>query len=84
MWLKQLKSAVVMHDMQKVEELLREIPTELGVKECEEASFLLDEAAKISKQLRDETAMQMQKVRKNINFLHATASNKEQSLDITS
>jgi len=84
MWIKQLKSAVVLNDMQKVEELLKEIPSKLNANEYEEASFLLKEAALISEKLRDEITLQMQKVKKNIDFLHATSLAKEQSLDITS
>jgi len=83
MWLNQLKVAVVTKDVEQVSTLLQDIP-ELTTKELDEASHLLREAALIAKELRDETAQTMKKIKKNIDFLHATESNKTQKFDITS
>jgi hypothetical protein len=82
MWLNKLKAAVVMRDVTKVSELLDDVPT-LTKSELEQASHLLNEAAKIATELRDETALSMEKVRKNIRFLAATESKRKQGFDIT-
>ena len=84
MWLNQLKSALVMRDVEKISYLLETKPQNLNVKEMQEVSFLLREAAKIATDLRDETAKTMQQVKKNIDFLNATESKATQKLDITS
>ena len=81
MWLKQLKSAVVMRDVEKVSSLLDEVPS-LNAKELQQASYLLKEAANIAKELRNETSESMKKVRKSIDFLASTESKRKQGFDI--
>jgi len=84
MWLNKLKSAIVTEDLQKAISLLQEVPADLTKKELGEASFLLNEAAYKATRLRDETALKMEKIKKNIDFLHATENAKQQRFDITS
>jgi len=79
MWLNKLKSAVVMRDVFTIEKLLEDVPT-LTQQEIQESVYLLKEAAKIAQELRDETQVQMQKIKKNIDFLEATQTKKIQHL----
>ncbi len=83
MWLKKLKAAVITHDVVSINKLLDEVPP-LSYKELEEASFLLQEASKIAKALRNDVSLSMQKIQKSRDFLNATQYIQKQKLDITS
>jgi len=82
MWLKKLKSALITKDVNTISTLLDDVPS-LSSDELKEASFLLEEAAKVATQLRDEIGMKIQKVQKNRDFLDATSLSQQQHLNIT-
>ena len=84
MWLNQLKIAVVQKDVALLGSLLEEIPTLEDAKEIEQARFLLKEATEIVQKLKDDTAASMVQMKKNIDFLNSTKSDKTSKFDITS
>jgi len=84
MWLNELKSAVVLKDLKKVSDMLDALPDSLSEKDISQASYLLEEASSIAKDLKDDTALKMKQVKKSIDFLQATQSTKHARLDITS
>jgi hypothetical protein len=83
MWLNQLKSALIIKDVEKISALLEDVPA-LTKQELGEASHLLREAALVATELRDETAKKMKLMKKHIDFLHSTENQKKQKFDITS
>ena len=83
MWLKKLKIAVIQKDLKSLDVLLDDIPMLEDVKEMQEAHYLLQEAQETVQVLKNETASSMLQIRKNIDFLKSTASNKTAQLDIT-
>jgi hypothetical protein len=83
MWLNKLKSAVVMRDVYKIQELLEDIP-QLTQQELQESVYLLKAAADIAQELRDETQQNMQQIQKNRAFLKATQVAKSSHFSITS
>lgn len=68
MWLKELKIAVIQKDMQKLDSLLQDIPTIKDTKEIEEVLYLLKQATHDFEQLRDETRLSMEQVKKTLIF----------------
>jgi len=84
MWLKQLKIAVVQKDVELLSSLLEDVPTLEDAKEIETAIYLLKEATDMMQVLKEETKNSMVQMKKNIDFLNATAVNKTAKFDITS
>ena len=84
MWLKDLKIAVIQKDTKSLDKLLDDIPTLKDSKEIEEALYLLKEATKIVLTLKNETAISMQQMKKNIDFLQSTTTDKAPKFDIIS
>lgn len=85
MWLNQLKIAVVQRDLTLLNTLLDDIPTLEDPKDIESAQVLLNEAATVFTKLKDETAISMKKMKKSIEFLRSTHSQKKTNkLDIKS
>ena len=84
MWLTKLKIAVVEQDTKALTKLLDDIPKLESKKEVETALHLLKEASIIVNTLKDETALNMRKIKKNIQFLDSTKSKSKSKLDIKS
>jgi hypothetical protein len=81
-WINQLKVAVVQKDVLLLSKLLDDIPTLSDPKEIEMVLYLIEEAKKTVIELREETRLSMIKVKKNIDFLNATAPQKKAKFDI--
>jgi len=84
MWLKQLKVAIVQKDTDSFTRLLNNMPTFKEADKIEEALYLLKEATKIVKNLKDKTAISMQQIKKNIAFLNSAQADATATFDITS
>lgn len=83
MWLTNLKIAIAEKDSAKLEKLLEESPTFSSVEQMQEALYLLKSAALLVYGLRDETALAMQQLKKNIDYMNATGASSKGKLDIT-
>jgi len=87
MWATKLKLAIVEKDTKALDELLNSIPTfdaKEDEKEIQEAMFLLREALILAHTLQDDTALSMQLIKQNINFLKVSQEKPRSSLNITS
>jgi len=84
MWLNQLKIAVVQKDMALLNTLLDDIPTFDDSQDIESAQILLQEAFQIFQKLKDDTAISMKQMKKNIDFLKSTQAPRSAKLDIKS
>jgi predicted translin family RNA/ssDNA-binding protein len=84
MWLNQLKIAIIQQDIDQLNGLLDDIPTFVDAGQMEEALYLFKEAKRIVEDLKDETAISMKQIKKNIDFLNSATADKPANFDITS
>jgi len=84
MWLNELKTALVLKDIEKLNTLLDSVPPLDKQTDIQEAIYLLDEAKKVVLQAQDELLSSMQKIKKNIEFLNATKPQDYKNLNIIS
>ncbi len=82
MWLNQLKIAVVEKNIDKINELMDNIPQLEKQEEIENAIYLLKEATNLVQNLKDNTKKSMIQMKKNITFLRATETRRPSKLDI--
>ena len=83
-WLTSLKIAIVEKNTDAIDALLDKTPNFEDTKDVEEAMYLLKEASELLYGLKDETAMCMAQIKKNIEFLHSTQPANKNTLDISS
>ncbi len=84
MWLNDLKVALVLQDIKKMEQLLDNIPTLENLEDIKQAKLLIDQMLEVVTQKKEQTTLSMKKIRKNLDFLNATAAQKKHKLDIFS
>jgi mRNA deadenylase 3'-5' endonuclease subunit Ccr4 len=83
-WLKKFKAAVVQRDIALIDKLLSDIPEFNSVEDMKEARYLTEEAILVAEALKNETAVSMAQMKKNIDFLNVTKRDKHSRFDITS
>ncbi len=84
MWLNSLKIAIIEKNTDSLQKLLDDIPKYEDKESQEQALYLLREALELLHTLKDQTAADMMKIKKNIAFLHSTESASSNKFDITS
>ena len=84
MWLKELKIALIEKNIDKLDELMENLPELNKAEDIEKALSLIAEAKSLVQGLRDNTFFAMQKIQKNINFLKSTQAPLTSKLDINS
>ncbi|SFV51117.1 hypothetical protein MNB_SM-7-130 [hydrothermal vent metagenome] len=82
-WLNELKVAIVSKNPQKISSLLDRMPTFEKLQQMQEALYLLKEAYTIIDDLKSKTLIQRNQIKKNIQFLNATAKKERNSLDVS-
>ncbi|MCD6432900.1 MAG: hypothetical protein J7L21_02555 [Sulfurimonas sp.] len=82
MWLTKLKIAIVEKNTDVLDGLLNETPKFSDAKEIQEAMYLLREASELLYSLKDETAVSMKQLKKNLSFLKSTQVQPSAKLDI--
>lgn len=84
MYLQEFKIALIEKDIQKLEKLA-DIDLQFDtVKEMQEAMFLIKQAEEFLRELKNDTVLSMQQLKKNIDSLKATEAPAVKKLDITS
>jgi len=83
-WLNQLKVAVVQRDTELLSSLLDDVPALEDAQDIETAIYLLQEATTIMQQLKDETAVSMKQIKKNIDYLNSSVADQKSQFDVTS
>ena len=81
MWLKKFKIALIEKNTQEIEKLLDAPPQFENMEDVETAMYLLAEASKLLHKLKDETALTMKQLKKNIDFLKSTEAPKNIKFD---
>ena len=84
MWLKEFKLALITQDIKKIDKLIDTIPQFKNEKEMQEAFFYIMQAKELLESLKDKTALELQKIKKNIEFINSSLSQKNNTLDIIS
>ena len=82
MWLTKVKIAIVEKNTDALSDLIEDIPNFTDAKDIEEAVYLSREALELLHTLKDETALTMSKIKKNISFLESTEEVTPAKLDI--
>jgi len=83
MWLDDLKVALASQDIKKMEQLLDNIPNLDNLEDIQKAKLLIDQMLEVVSLKKEKTAHSMQLMKKNIDFLNATASQAKNQLDIS-
>ena len=84
MWIQEFKIALVEENIQKLAELADADLQFDTIEEIQEAMYLIKQADVLFHRLKNETAVAMKQLKKNINFLRATEAPVANKLDIIS
>jgi len=84
MWLKSLKIAILEKNTEKMAQLMDALPQFEKQEDIASALVLISEAKKLVVALRDDTALSMAQMKKNIDFLESTQRPHTAKLDISS
>jgi uncharacterized protein YjgD (DUF1641 family) len=84
MWINKLEVAIIEKNTDAIDELMGVTPELKNSKEIERAMYLLREATELIYTLKDETALDMKRLKKHIDFLKSTQSQNINKLDIRS
>ena len=84
MWIQEFKIALIEQDIQKLATLIDADLQFDSIEEIEEAMYMIKEARKLLSKLKNETAISMQQLKKNRDFLNATQPPVVNKFDITS
>lgn len=82
MWLTNLKIAVVQEDTKLLSKLLDDVPTSLKNNELIQAINLLNQASVILYKLKDETVINMKKIKQNIDFIKNSQNDKQSGFSV--
>ncbi len=84
MWLKKLQIAIIEKNTDELDKLLDETPKLASAEDMQKGLCLLKEASVLLSQLKDDTAVTMKQLKKNIEFLESTQAPKTTKFDIKS
>lgn len=82
MWIKKLQIAIIEKDADAINTLIETMPKFENIKDIESAMYLLREANEIIHTLKNETALTMKQLKKNIDFLESTQPQIKNLLDL--
>ena len=84
MWIKKIQIAIIEKNIGELEKLVSSMPEFDNVQDMESAMYILREAAELVYTLKDETALAMSQIKKNINFLKSTQAPSANKFDVKS
>ncbi len=82
-WANKLTVAIATQNTKQIEELTHTLPEFSNLEEMQEALYLIKEAYSVMQKLKDETARQLQQIKKNIDFLESTSPRQKNRLDVS-
>jgi len=82
-WLREFKLAVIEKNPKNIKHLLEQTPELETLEEMQEALYLTKEAYLVMQEAKEQTLLQMQQLKKNIDFLESTQKAQKNSLDIS-
>jgi len=80
-WAEKLKIAIVTKNTQEIAKLINQPPAFDDIATMREVSYLIREAFKLISHLKDETLVQMNQIKKNIEFLESTLKRDDNFFD---
>ena len=83
MWLKSFKIAIAESNVEKITELIADVPVFDKVIDMTEALYLIREADKLMQRLQDENRQIKTKLAKHIEFIKSTQDKGQSNLDIS-
>jgi len=84
MWLNQLKIAIIEENIERLDELMDTLPKLEEKDEINQALHLIKEATSLVQNQKEKTAVSLNQMKKNIDFLNATQAPRQNNLDIQS
>jgi len=82
MWLTKFKIALVEKDIDKLINLMDELPELDNNKDREQAIYLMKEASELVSILKEKTSKSMKQIKKNLDFLKSVEHRNSNRLDI--
>lgn len=82
MWLKKLKTALVLEEIERISILIDEMPQFQNFEEMEEALYLLAQSKTLLEQHKNQTAHTLQQLKNSLNFLKSTQTQASSSLNV--
>ena len=82
MWLTQLKTALILEDIEKLSSLLEEMPQFENIEQMEEASYLLIQTKALIEKNKADTAQILLQLKNSQNFLKSTQAELPSSLNL--
>jgi hypothetical protein len=82
MWLNQLKTALVLGQLDRIASLINEMPTFNTLEEMEQATYLLQNVKTFLEAGKAETSQTLQQLKNTINFLQSTQTDQPRSLNL--
>jgi len=83
MWLKEFKIALVESNVEKIAELIQEVPNFEKVIDMTEALYLIKEADTLMQNLQNDNRKIKEKLAKHIEFIKSTKDDNPSTLDTT-
>jgi len=85
MWLKKLQIAIIEKDINSIEKLMSDMPDFKTIDDMKFAASLIKEGLKLLHSLKDETRIELQKLKKHKDFLDSmdNETHRVQRLDVT-
>lgn len=82
MWLKKLKTALVLEEVETVSSLLETMPQFASLQEMEEAAFLLQQCKLMIETKKIETSHTLQQLKNSLDFLKSTEQHPSPTLNL--
>lgn len=82
MWLTQLKTALVLGELDRIGSLIDEMPAFETLEEMEQAAYLLQQTYTFLEEGKAQTAQSLQQLKSTINFLQSTKTDEPSSLNV--
>jgi hypothetical protein len=82
MWLTQLKTALVLGQVDRLSVLIEEMPTFETLEEMEQAAFLFQQIQTFLEDEKSKTSQTMQQIKNTLNFLQSTQTDLPSSLNL--
>lgn len=82
MWLKKLKTALVLEEIETISSLLETMPQFVSIQEMEEAAFLLQQCKVLLETKKIETSYTLQQLKNSLDFLKSTEQHPSHTLNL--
>jgi len=81
LWLKAFKIAIAERNIEKIDELIQSTPEFESIQSMKEALYLIKEASTLIKESQNDILKTKHKLKKNIDFMQSTQTNRNSRFD---